>query len=78
MAEKVYIVLEGQKYVGKHRVYTEGQEFPESELFDGTLMPAMNGVKDRKNDKGGLIKGKPAKIKLKGGGKSGRPSQKED
>lgn len=79
MAEKVYVVLEGQKYVGKHRVYTQGMEFPASEIFEGTLLPSMNGTKDKRDDKGRLsIKGKPAKIKLKGGGSSGRPSDKKD
>lgn len=33
MKEKVYEVLKGQKITGKHRVYTEGQQFKESELF---------------------------------------------
>jgi hypothetical protein len=67
MAEKRYIVLEGQRYKGKHKVYTEGQDFPESELFgneDNVLM-AIHGAKDKKNDKGVLlIKGKAPRIKL--------------
>lgn len=33
MADKIYEVLEGKKYTGKHGVYKEGRQFPESELF---------------------------------------------
>lgn len=28
-----YIVLKGQKYLGRHEIYKEGQEFDGSELF---------------------------------------------
>lgn len=47
--EKVYIVLEGQKYSGKHKVYTEGQKFAESEIF-GDLDMAVKGSKDHNID----------------------------
>lgn len=47
--EKVYIVLEGKKYAGKHRVYEAGQKFAESELF-GDLEMALNGSKKHKID----------------------------
>ena len=33
MAETKYIVLKGRKYVGRHKIYKEGEEFPGSELF---------------------------------------------
>ena len=56
MAEKMYKVLDGQKYTGKHRVYcgkgamgrTKGDMFPESELFgnDENLEMALNGSDD--------------------------------
>ncbi len=42
MTEKVYVVLEGQKYTGKHRVYEAGQKFAEAELF-GDLEMALKG-----------------------------------
>ena len=52
----MYRVLEGQRYTGKHRVYygkgemgrSEGDKFPESELF-GTpdnLRMSLNGAED--------------------------------
>lgn len=49
MADKRYVVLEGQKYTGKHRVYTEGQDFHESELFGNAenKRMAMEGAKDK-------------------------------
>ena len=28
-----YIVLKGQKYLGRHKIYKEGEEFDGSELF---------------------------------------------
>ena len=75
--EKIYIVKEGQKYTGKHRVYTEGQEVPESELF-GDLSRAMNGAKNAKDKRGNAIAESPAKLVLKGGGSAGRPTEKKD
>lgn len=33
MAETKYIVLKGRKYVGRHKIYKEGEEFDGSELF---------------------------------------------
>ena len=33
MAETKYIVLKGQKYVGRHKIYKENEEFNGSELF---------------------------------------------
>lgn len=66
MADKRYVVLDGKKYVGKHRTYTSGQDFPESELFgnEENKRMALEGAKDKKNDKGVLlIKGKAAVIK---------------
>lgn len=75
--EKVYIVLEGQKYTGKHKVYTEGQEVSESEIF-GSLSRAMNGSKNAKDKRGNPVKESQPKLKLKGGGSAGRPSDKKD
>lgn len=77
MAEKRYVVLEGQKYTGKHRVYKAGQEFPESELFgnEENKRMSLEGAKDKirmvkdenKKDIPGsefvAIKGKEPKIK---------------
>jgi len=43
MAEKKYYkVLKGCKYTGKHRVYSEGQVFPEDEVF-GDIKVALEG-----------------------------------
>jgi hypothetical protein len=77
MAEKYYDVLEGQKYVGKHRIYTEGMKVPEEEIIEGTLEIALNGAatvfgetKDGKpitNAKGEKLivkKGTPKKLRL--------------
>ncbi len=33
MAEVKFKVLKGQKYLGRHKIYKEGEEFPGSELF---------------------------------------------
>ena len=33
MAEIKFKVLKGQKYLGRHKIYKEGEEFPGSELF---------------------------------------------
>lgn len=60
MSEQFYEVLKGRKYVGKHRVYFEGQQFPQSELFgteDGGLDLVLNGRKAAKEvkDKEGKI-----------------------
>ena len=33
MAGTKFIVLKGRKYVGRHKIYKEGEEFDESELF---------------------------------------------
>ena len=33
MAGTKYIVLKGRKYVGRHKIYKEGEEFDGSELF---------------------------------------------
>ena len=48
MAVKMYEVLKGQKYKGKHRVYKEGQQFPETELFgnEDNIKMALEGAKD--------------------------------
>ena len=56
MAEKMYKVLDGQKYTGKHRVYcgkgamgrTKGDTFPETELFgnEENLEMALEGSED--------------------------------
>lgn len=56
MAEKMYRVLEGQRYTGKHRVYygkgemgrKESDVFPESELFGNAenLEMSLNGADD--------------------------------
>ena len=56
MAEKMYKVLEGQRYTGKHRVYygkgemgrQTGDMFPESELFGNkdNIEMALNGADD--------------------------------
>lgn len=51
MAEKVYEVLKDCKYTGKHRVYTAGQQFPESEIF-GSKDVALNGQKAIKDGSG--------------------------
>lgn len=49
MPDRMFEVLEGQKYTGKHRVYAEGQKFPESELFgnDDNHEIALKGTEDR-------------------------------
>lgn len=49
MADRMFEVLEGQKYTGKHRVYAEGQRFPESELFgnDENHEIALKGSEQR-------------------------------
>ena len=49
MADKRYVVLEGQKYTGKHRVYIAGQDFPETELFGNAenIKMALEGAKDK-------------------------------
>ena len=79
MTEKMYKVLNDQKYTGKHRVYcgkgsmgrTNGDVFPESELFgnESNIKMALEGQKDviRKNKDGAeyvAIRGKEPKIKL--------------
>ena len=56
MAEKMYKVLDEQKYTGKHRVYcgkgamgrTVGDTFPASELFgnEENLKMSLYGAKD--------------------------------
>ncbi len=56
MVEKMYKVLEGQRYTGKHRVYygkgemhrQAGEKFPESELFGNkdNLEMSLNGADD--------------------------------
>ena len=56
MAEKIYRVLEGQRYTGKHRMYygkgemgrSENEKFPESELFGNkdNLEMSLNGADD--------------------------------
>ncbi len=33
MAETKFVVLKGRKYVGRHKVYKEGEEFDATELF---------------------------------------------
>ncbi len=49
MADRMFEVLEGQKYTGKHKVYGEGKRFPESELFgnDDNHEIALKGTEDR-------------------------------
>jgi len=53
MAETEYIVLKGQKYVGRHKVYKESEKFPGSELFgnEDNIEMALKG--------GGPNKAKP-------------------
>ncbi len=56
MAEKMYMVLEGQRYLGKHRMYygkgemgrRENDIFPEVELFGNpdNLKISLNGADD--------------------------------
>lgn len=41
MPDKTYVVLEDQRYTGRHRVYRAGQKFPESELFGNEENIAM-------------------------------------
>ena len=45
MAETKYIVLKGRKYVGRHKIYKEGEEFDGSELFgnEDNLEMALKG-----------------------------------
>ncbi len=45
MAEKKYKVLKGQKYVGRHKIYKENEEFPGSELFgnEDNIKMALEG-----------------------------------
>lgn len=49
MAERMFEVLEDQKYTGKHRVYVAGQKFPESELLgnDENHRMALEGKGDK-------------------------------
>ena len=75
MAKKMYKVLEGERYTGKHKLYygkgemgrTEGDKFPESELFGNAdnLKMALEGAEDKmdrfpdtKDDDGKVVKGK--------------------
>lgn len=79
MAEKMYKVLDDQKYSGKHKMYygkgsmgrINGDVFPATELFGNAdnIAMALEGAKDlMKKDKDGkeylAIKGKSPKIKL--------------
>ena len=46
MAEIKFKVLKGQKYLGRHKIYKEGEEFPGSELFgneDNHIMALEGG-----------------------------------
>ena len=45
MAGTKYKVLKGQKYLGRHKIYKEGEEFDGSELFgnDDNLEMALEG-----------------------------------
>jgi hypothetical protein len=68
MADKVYEVLPDQKYSGRHKVYTQGQQFPESELR-GSLEYSLKGdpgkfTEDEDGNEIVLIRPKDAKIKL--------------
>ena len=53
MAETKFIVLKGQKYLGRHKIYKEGEEFDGSELFgnEENIEMALKG--------GGLNDAKP-------------------
>lgn len=48
MAGKLYEVLDGCAYTGKHRVYYGGDQFPESEIF-GDITVALKGQKEKKD-----------------------------
>jgi len=70
MAEKFYDVLEGQKYVGKHRIYKEGMKVPETEIIEGTLAVAINGsgpVFGKTNDGKSMTNAKGEKLIIKKG-----------
>ena len=46
MAKNEYVVLEGRKYAGRHKIYKEGEKFKEEELFgneDNTEMAIKGG-----------------------------------
>ena len=45
MAKTEYVVLKGRKYVGRHKVYKEGEKFMEEELFgnDENIEMALEG-----------------------------------
>ncbi len=45
MAEVKFKVLKGQKYLGRHKIYKEGEEFDGSELFgnEDNLEMALEG-----------------------------------
>ncbi len=45
MAETKFVVLKGQKYLGCHKIYKEGEEFPATELFgnEDNLEMALEG-----------------------------------
>ena len=45
MAETKFVVLKGRKYVGRHKIYKEGEEFNGSELFgnEDNIRMALEG-----------------------------------
>ena len=45
MAKTEYVVLKGRKYVGRHKVYKEGEKFMGEELFgnDENIKMALDG-----------------------------------
>ncbi len=49
MPERMFEVLEDQKYTGRHRVYLPGERFPESELSgnEDNLEMALKGSENR-------------------------------
>ncbi len=62
MSDRMFEVLEDQKYTGRHRVYLPGQKFPESELFgtDENHKMAIDGSDD-KDPKIKLVRAKKKK-----------------
>ncbi len=45
MAKNEYVVLEGRKYAGRHKIYKEGEKFKEEELFgnEDNIKMALTG-----------------------------------
>lgn len=64
MAETEYVVLKGQKYVGRHKIYKEGAKFPGSELFgneDNVEMALKGGGPNRAKPRIKIIR-RPEKV----------------